>query len=87
MAFCDAIQLAQQLTDSRHATLQEAVAAYDAESGPRSRDAVLAGRRNMALVHTRGLQRLLILSGIWLVGSVVRARGLLLRLRRRFLGG
>ena len=56
MAFCDAWQLAQQLTDPRHATLHQAVAAFDAESGPRSSQAVTRGSKLLELCHQQGIR-------------------------------
>ena len=87
MAFSDAMQLAQQLTDPSHATLQAAVAAYDAESGPRSAAAVLAGRTNMAIAHKTGLSRLMVLTVLWLVGAAVQVQELnAFKTIRRLLG-
>ena len=82
MAFCDAMQLAEQLTDPGNATLAAAVAAYDAESGPRSLGPLEAGERNMAVAHQRGIRRSLVVAALWLLGCVLRARQQLMALRR-----
>lgn len=56
MAFGDALKLAEELTSSnRHATLQQAVDAYDAEAMPRSTDALKAGDRVINMCHATGL--------------------------------
>ena len=82
MAFCDGMQLAQQLTDPSNKTLQTAVAAYDAESMPRSAAPLLKGRRFINLIHKQGLSRLPVLGLIWLVGSFVK----LVRAMQRLIG-
>ena len=56
MAFCDAWQLAQQLTDPSHATLDQAVAAFDEEAGPRSSQAVIRGTKLLELCHQQGIR-------------------------------
>lgn len=55
MAFVDAWQLALQLTSPKHQTLEEAIAAYDAEAAPRCTAAVQEGSANIARWHREGL--------------------------------
>lgn len=54
MAMRDGLELAQQLLNPEHASLQAAVAAYDALSGPRVRTACLHGRWNLAVSLSKG---------------------------------
>lgn len=71
MAFCDAWQLAQQLTDPGHASLDEAVAAFDAEASPRSSQALSRGTHLLALCHQQGIKYWLVRALVCLVRAVM----------------
>lgn len=73
MAFCDAWQLAQQLMDPSHATLDEAVIAFDAEAGPRSTQALSRGTHLMSLCHQQGIRHWLIRGLICIVRVIMGA--------------
>ena len=65
MAFSDARQLAKELTDPSHATLNQAIAAFDAETGPRSSQALNKGSKLLAICHQQGIR-------YWLVQAFIR---------------
>ena len=75
MALNDAWQLAQQLVSPKHSSLDEVIAAYDAESGPRSTTAVQGGRRMVGTCHRQGWQYRLTLASLWLVGWLMQLTG------------
>ena len=56
-ALRDGFQLAEQLGNPEHASLGAAVAAYDDASGPRVTHAIMDGRKNIAVAHSRGWQQ------------------------------
>ena len=71
MAMGDALQLAQQLTNSGNASLVDAVAAYDAESAPRSTAAVQMGRRIVAGCHKHGWRYKMTVALMWGMGRLM----------------
>ena len=73
MAMVDAWELAQQLLSPDNSTLAEAVAKYDAESGPRSTQALMMGRRAIEASHQTGLRHLFSISFMWCLGLVIVA--------------
>ena len=75
MAFKDAWQLAQQLTDPKSQTLDDAIDAYDAQAAPRSADAVREGSFNINLWHQTGLKHYGVMSIIWLGGKILGGMG------------
>ena len=56
-ALIDGLQLAEELMDPAHSTLSAAIASYDDTSGPRVKSAIMAGRKNLAVVHSQGWQQ------------------------------
>ncbi|KAK9795220.1 hypothetical protein WJX73_003740 [Symbiochloris irregularis] len=71
MALVDGLQLAQQLMDPVHRTLSAAVESYDDTSGPRVTRAIMAGRKNIALAHSRGWQQLKFVVVYFIAGWIV----------------
>lgn len=78
MALCDALSLAQQLLSPGHKDLAAAVAAYDAESMPRSRIALEGGRRMFGTCHRTGGKYYLTIAALWCVGWLMDLTGWLL---------
>jgi len=72
MAFVDAWQLALQLTSPEHLTLEEAIAAYDAESAPRCTAAVQGGSANIARWHRQGFAYHITLVVYFLLGRLLQ---------------
>jgi len=72
MAFVDAWQLALQLTSPEHLTLEEAIAAYDAESAPRCTAAVQEGSANIARWHRQGFAHHMTLVVYFLLGRLLQ---------------
>lgn len=72
MAFVDAWQLALQLTSPDHLTLEEAIAAYDAESAPRCTAAVHGGSANIARWHRQGFAYHMTLVVYFLLGRLLQ---------------
>lgn len=57
-ALIDGLQLAEQLMDPVHSSLSAAVESYDDTSGPRVIQAIMAGRKNIAVAHSTGWQQI-----------------------------
>ena len=72
MALRDAWYLAKQLVSHRHATLADAVAAYDEESMPRCKKALEGGRFVLSAVTQQGWKHLLVLVVLRIVGWLMR---------------
>lgn len=72
MAFMDAWQLAQQLTNPQHLTLADCVSAYDAESAPRSTAALREGSFNIRMWHRTGLGHYGLIAVIYVISRVVQ---------------
>lgn len=85
MALGDARQLVEQLCSSEHTSLAGTIAAYDAESAPRSTAALTMGRRIIAGCHTQGWHFALTVALMLLMGTVVRVAVALSRLKARLL--
>ena len=71
MALKDAWYLAEQLVSPGHAPLADAVAAYDAESVPRSQQALEGGRWVLSAVTQQGWKHYLILVMLRIVGLLM----------------
>lgn len=76
MALQDAWELAQQLVNGGHSNAQAAVAAFAAQNAQRSVDAVKGNRRNVALAHSSGWKKYLLVTALRAVGSFMRLTGL-----------
>ena len=74
MALRDGLELAEHLLSSQHASLEAAVAAHDAQSGPRVRTACMQGRWNLAVSHKQGWSLVGWTVLLYLIGCVFAAR-------------
>ena len=72
MALQDAWELAQELVNGGHDNAQKAVSQYAAKAAQRSVDAIKGGRRNIALAHSVGWKKLLIVAVLRTIGIVMR---------------
>lgn len=75
MAIGDAWQLAEQLLNPEHQTLDDVIKAYDAESIPRSTRALMGGRMMIGTCHRKGIKYVLTVVGLWCVGWIMRVSG------------
>ena len=75
MALRDGLELAQQQINPASATLADAVAAYDADSMPRSTGALKMGRRIIDSCHNQGWQYVRTVAFLWTFGVVVNILG------------
>ena len=71
MALKDAWCLAEQLVNPGHESLADAVAAYDAESMPRSKQALEGGRWVLGALTQQGWKHYLILVMLRIVGLLM----------------
>lgn len=71
MALRDGFELAEQLVSKTNSDLKSAVEAYDAQAAPRTRAAILVGRKNLSLVHSSGLQQLKFTIILFCVGWLI----------------
>jgi hypothetical protein len=74
MALQDAWELSQQLVDGGHSCTQAAIIQYAAEAAPRSVDAINRSRTVIAVAHCEGWRRLLIVTGLRVVGFLSRLK-------------
>ena len=74
MALQDAWELAQQLTDGSHSSMQAAISQYATESAPRSAEVIDSGTKLIAVAHCEGWRKLLVVAVIWAAGLLLRMK-------------
>lgn len=72
MALLDALELAQQLTEEVHESLQTAIDAFAASAEGRSTDAIKKSYYNIALAHSDGWKKQLFVLLLKSVGNIMR---------------
>jgi len=74
MALQDAWELAQQLVNADHSSLQPTISQYAVEGAPRSTAAIEQSRRTIAMAHCEGWRRLLLVAALRIVGVLSRLK-------------
>ena len=76
MALQDAWELAQQLVNGKHSSVQAAISEFSEKAAPRSVDAIDRSHKIIGVLHCKGLLKLLAAALISFFGFIIRfARG------------
>jgi hypothetical protein len=74
LALQDAWELAKQLVDGGHSSAQAAISQYMGEGSQRSVDAIERSHRVISVAHSQGWKRVVFVTGLRLVGWLMRLR-------------
>ena len=73
MALLDAEELVEELVNGSHSSFQEAIRHFAEKAPKRSADAIKSSRMNIALAHSSGWRKRLLLGALGAAGGVMRA--------------